>query len=356
MSVTKSAINAALSIIAGPGMANQLRRDIVTLSLLGVKPGIGANCTWNVKAAARTTAAPHAEGADFSSFSTDTRLQATLNWAEYAETAKLSGLSEAVAIAGGYAGGNLLMEELKDAVDSLAVKLGQHTYAGNHAASPTELAGAALAIDESDDNFAGIDTGDNTWWAAGEDTGGLTTFALSDLRTKLHRPVKDATGRNPGFVTTTGAIMDALQTRFDEAALTRHVQKISVNGVVIDTLATFGQEAVMLDGVPYLEDRHCTANTLYAWTPEYVEVRQLTRPVDPKTNVTEIAEAMKALTGVEIPMDQLAARIRSMNASNALMPRIDALARTGDARKFAVTVKAQLAWLRRNAFAKLTLS
>ena len=357
MSVTKAALSAALSLIAGPGITDQFRRDLVTLTLFGFEPGRGENCTWEVKGSGRNTAAAHAEGDDAESgdYSTHTRKRATLNWAEYWAHAKLSGLSEAVAANGGYAGGNLLMEEITDAIDELAVVLGQHAYSGNHAASPPQLAGAALAIDASDDNFAGIDTGDNTWWAAGEQTGTLATYTLADIRTKLFRPIKDATGRLPEFVTTTGAIMDTLMTRFDESALTE-ISRIRTAGGEFDIQATFGQRAVALDGVPFIEDRHCTAGTMYGWHSQFVKVRQLRKAVDQGATTAEVQAALKMLTGVDIPLPAVAEQLRAMNGQRGLVPNIEILGKTGDSRKVMITVKAQLAWKRRNAFAKLTLS
>lgn len=356
MTANVAAISAAVALITGPGITDQFRRDVMLLSLLGVAPGLGANCTWEVKSEARNTAGAHAEGADFSSFSTHGRLQATLNWAEYAETAKLTGKALAVAAGGGYVNNNLLMEEITDAVDSLAVKLGQHMYSGNHAATPPEIAGAALAIDASDDNFAGIDTGVNAWWASGEDSGSLLDFTLADIRTKLFRPVKNATGRLPEFVTAPGDIMDALMKRFDESALTEVTRVTTRGGGEFDIQAMFGQRAVALDGVPFIEDRHCTSGTLYAWHSQFVEIRQLRTPIDAGTNPAEIQAAIRALTGVDVAIPAIVAQIRAMNSARGLIPNVHQLARTGDAQKYDVTVKLQAAWKRRNAFAKLVLS
>ena len=65
---------------------------------------------------------------------------------------------------------------------------------------------------------------------------------------------------------------------------------------------------------------------------------------------------MKALTGVEIPLDMLEQEIKARQAAGRLMPTIVALSRTGDAVKFMVKIYAQLKWKRRNAFGKLVLT
>jgi len=356
--VTKAALSAALALLITDGVTDQFRRDVMLLPLLGVVPGQGENCTWTVKGSGRNTAAAHAEGDDAESgdYSTHTRLRGTLSWAEYWAHAKVSGLSMAVAANGGYANGGLLMEEITDAIDELAVKLGEHCYSGNHGATPPELAGAARAIDSSDDNFAGIDTGDNTWWAAGENTvASLANVTINDIRTKVFRPVKDATGRLPEFVTTTGTVFDVLASKIDEKSTVNIVRTVGA-GQDIDIAAQFGQRAIAIDGVPIIEDRHCTALTMYAWHSRFVKISQLRSPVDQGVTTAEIQAAIKMLTGVDVPLNQIEARIRALNNSPGLVPNVEALAKTGDSRKIMITVKAQMKWFRRNAFAKLTFS
>lgn len=354
--ITKAALSAGLNLLLGPGMTDQFRRDTVALTLIGAEPGAGENCVVNVKGDGRNTAGAHSEGEDVedADFSTHGRFKSTVNWGEYWALAKLSGLSEAVAANGGYVGGDVMQEELTDAIDELAVKLGAHVYSGNSGATPPQLAGAARFIDSSDDNFGGIDTGDNTWWSASEQT--ITgTPTLEGIRTKLFRPVKDATGRLPEFVTLDGTSWDAMQSLFDANGEVVHTITTTAAGTV-DIQASFGQTAYKLDGVPFVEDRHATASTLYAWQSRFVKIRQLRKPVDSGATPAEIQTVMKALTGVDISVDEVMARIRAVNQARGLMPMIEALAKTGDSRKFMVTVKAQLAWKRRNAFAKVLLA
>lgn len=355
--LTKAALSAALQLIMGPGIIDQFRRDIIALSLIGVEDGRGENCVVPIKGSGRTTAGAHSEGEDVedADYSTHTRLRSSLNWAEYWAHAKVTGLAAAVAAGGVSVGGDPMAEEITDAIDELAVKLGAHVYSGNQGASPTELAGAARAIDGSDDDFAGVDTGVYTWWKSGEDTTAASSLTMEDIRTKLFRPVKDATGKLPEFVTLDGTAFDAMQQLFDEHA--EVVTTVTTRGAgTVDVMASFGQTAYRLDGVPFIEDRHCTSSTLYAWNSQFVKFRQIRKPITDGTTPADIAAAMKALTGVDISVDEVMVLIRQRNQVRGIMPDIELLAKTGDSRKAMITVKGQLAWKRRNAFAKLGLT
>lgn len=354
---TAAAINAALSLILFGSPEMQFRTDVIGLALIGVEPGQGANCVVPVKIDGRNTAAPHAEGDDAESgdYSTHTRKQATTEWAEYWSFALVTGKAEAIAASGGYAGGNLIAEEVRDALNELSVKLGAHFYAGNHLATPPELAGAALAVDGSDDNFAGIDTGDYTSWKAGEATVASASLTVAWIRENLFRPVKNSTGRNPEYVTTTGALMDQLKALIGANA--EVVTTITTSGGgKVEIAQDFGATAIRIDGVPFVEDRHCTAGTMYAWGRDAVKFRQLRKPLDADATPAEIQQAILQLTNQDIPLSMVETMIRAMNGATTIVPTIEALAKTGDSRKFMIGVKGQLAWKRRNSLAKAVIT
>lgn len=355
---TASAISAALSLILFSAPERQFRTDVIALSLIGVEVGQGANCVVPIKIDGRNTAAAHAEGdtAESGDYSTHVRKQATLEWAEYWAHASVTGKSEAIAASGGYAGGgSLVMEEITDALTELGVKLGAHFYSGNHLATPPELAGAALAVDGSDDNFAGVDTGDYPSWKSGEATVASASLTVAWIRENLFRPVKDATGRNPEFCTTTGTLMDTLKALLGASAET--VTTITTNGAgKVEIEQSFGTTGIRIDGVPFIEDRQCSSGVIYAWGRDAVRFRQLRKPVDADATPAEIQQAMLQLTGTDVPISQIEATIRAMNESRAIIPNIEVLAKTGDSRKFMITVKGQLAWKRRNAMAKAIIT
>lgn len=353
--LNRADLSDAMSLIYQDNLVDQFRRDIVLLNLLKVVPGRNDSCVWPVKFEGRTAGGAYAEGADMADqdFDSHTRVQGMLPWAQYRKGAKVSGLAQAVVGAGGYAySGDVIDEELVDATDALAVEIGADLYAGNPGASPPELAGAALAIDGSAGTFAGIDSTTHGDWLAGEDTAVLADLTPAVIRTKLFRPVKDATGMDPEFVTVPGAIMDALKEVLGEKAETIQQVRTNARGGV-DIFAATGARAVSIDGVPFIEDRHCTAGTMYAWHSRFVEIRQVPA-VKNRRDPNRIVAAIRQLTGVDMDVSEVEARLRA--GSGVLTPAIEFLAQTGDATKAMVKVYAQLAWKRRNAFAKLTVT
>lgn len=354
--LTRADISAAISLILQDMMVDQFRRDLILPHLLVVKPGRGESLNWNPKFTGRTAGGAYAEGADMADgdFDSHERARATLQWAAYRAGAKISGLAMA-ASADGYAGaaemgGDLFDEELTDAIDKIALDLGTDFYAGDETASPVELAGAARAVDSTLTPFAGLAVGTYAEWVGGENSIATTALSFDQIRTKLFRPVKDASGRLPDFVTTTGTIMDAIKALFDDKA--EVVNEVRVNGVMIDIKKAAGAEAVMLDGVPFIEDRYCTASTLHAWTARDVEIIQLPAK-RPNRDPQRIVEAIKALTGADLTVNDVEMRLRR---GGVIVPTIEMLAQTGDAYKAMVKVYLQLKWRRRNSHAKLVLT
>ena len=350
MAATLTALSAAMSLIYMDRNTDQFRRDAPILAMLPIKTGSGKNCAWGAKIDGRTTAAAYAEGADAGSASTHTRVGAALNWAQYREIIQVSGLSAAAvaSLPGTHnAGSNdLWNEEMTDGIDALALKVAEDCYSGDPAASPVELAGAATAID-STGTFAGIDPATHASWAAGEATMALASISVATLRTNLHRPVKDATGRYPDMVTVPGNVFDKLL----ELSDAKNIDVINILGNDL-RVASLGARAISIDGVPYVEDRHCTANTAYAWSLRDVCIRQL--PALAPVGVAQVQAAIKQLTGAEVPLTDIETGLRRM--AGQLTPTIEVLAQNGDAYKAQIKVYCQLEWKTRNGFSKLAFT
>lgn len=355
--LARADISAAMSLILQDRMVDQFRRDLVLPHLLTVRNnGRNDALTWNPKFDGRTAGGAYAEGADMvdGDFDSHDRSRASLNWAQYRAGAKVSGL--AMSVAGeGYAGadmgnGDLFDEELGDAIDKVATDVGSDLYAGDPGASPVEIAGAALAIDGTAGTFAGLATATYPAWVAGEATAPAASLSFALLRDNLFRPVKNATGRNPDFVTCPGALFDDIKDLFEDKAET--VNEVRVRGELIDIRKAAGASAVMIDEVPFIEDRFCTASTFYAWTADHVEIVQLPSR-RPRRDPSRVVEAIKALTGVDVSPTEIEQRLRR---AGVVIPYIEFLAQTGDAYKAMVKVYVQLKWRSRNGHAKLSLT
>ena len=356
-----STISAVMNLVYGPGVTETLRRDSVLLNVIGARPMSNTTATWRVKIGARTTADAKAEGYDVQSsdYSTDTRLQGTLNWAHYEAYASITGTSQRIQAANtarqNSGMGSLIEEELRDAGNELAVKLSTHCYSGSEAASPVQLGGLARAVKGSV-SYAGIDPATYTTWVSGENTGSLSSFTLDNIRTGLFRPVLDATGRRPDIVLVPGALHDKISALIDPAqrVVMPFMAPIGPNGTPTQVnLASLGFTGFMLDGVPFVEDRHCTTNTMYAGLLDALEFQQ-TPPDWTSMDPGQIAGMVKEMTGKTVPVDVITQAIQA--STSRLTGQINALSKTGDSTKLQIVLDAQLCLKRRNAWAKLTLS
>jgi hypothetical protein len=349
--LSRAAIAAVLSLVFQDSMQDQFRRDVVLGNLLEVEDGKNENCTWTAKFDGRTAGGAYTEGADMADgdYDSHNRVRASLNWAEYRTGAKVSGLAQAVGSASGL--GDTIGDELVDAVDELALLLGAAMYAGDPTATPMELAGLAAAVDATAGTFAGLATATYADWVGSEQSLATASLSVKNLREKLFRPVKNATGMDPDVALCAGAVFDLIKDLLGEKAET--VQEISTARGRLDLTQIAGARAMIIDGVPFLEDRHCTANTIYGIHTRYLKIRQVPAAKS-RLDPTMLVGAMKALIGVDIDVTDIEARLRARKGR--LTPTIEVLAQTGDAYKFMVKWYGQLVIKRRNAHGKLTLT
>lgn len=353
--VTRADVAVAMSLILRDPMVDQFRRDSVMLNILAVRPGANAALTWNPKFTGRSAGGPYAEGADMSAgdYDSHVRAQAVLSWASYRAGAKVSGLAMAVTSNGNQyvVGGDLFDEELRDAVDKMAMDVSSDIYAGDPTASPVELAGAAIAIDGTAGTFAGLASATYAEWLASENTIATASLSKETIRQYLIRPVQNAARKRPDVITCPPSIFDTLIPLFDDKVDTTIILR-AANNERVDIALAAGARALNLDGTWIIEDRHCTASTLYAWSLDDVELQQVPAAT-PQRDPKRVAAAIKMLTGVDIEVEEVE---KMMRRGGAVAPTIEFLAQTGDAYQAMVKAYIQLKWRRRNSFAKLVLS
>lgn len=347
--------SAVMNLIYGDRAVKQFRTDLVLANLLAVDNDKNSTCTWPAKFFARSSAGPRNEGHDAvdGDFTHNDRLQATLAWAQYFGYAKVSGLSQALAAANGGPGIDVdaLEEEVDDALDELSQVVGADLYAGNVGASPIEFEGLARAVD-STGTYAGISQGAQADWASGENSIALASISVDNIRTQLHRPFKDATGKWPEFDVCPGNVWDAVAALFNDQ--TR--QNIAVDEVMtsarglVNLKAAGGFRAIMVDGVPLIEDKDCTANTMYSLHSRWLSIRQVPA-AGSSMHPSTMQRILKNLTGIDMPEDDVAEMMRS--TAGFLQPSIEALDKTGDNMKVMAKVYAQLRLTRRQAASKL---
>ena len=353
--LTLAGISAALNLVFQDPMADQFRRDVLLPNLLEVVPDKNDTITWPAKFDGRATAGARAEGHDTqdSDFSSHTRAKASLAVAEYFGYAKVSGLAQSVAAATGGAGGaDLLEEEVRDAIDEMAAAISADLYAGSVAASPTEIEGLARAVAASG-TYAGLAQGTYAAWASPVNTLAADALSVANLRAKLHRPFKDAAGVWPEFVICPGTLWDSVGALFDDqsrimvdSVYTRAKGEVKLRGAG-------GFRAIMVDGIPHIEDRHATASTFYALHSKDVTLRQVPA-AGSSMAPSAVQRALKDLTGVTLEVNDIATMLAK--GDRRLQPTIEALGKTGDNLKVMVKVYLQLRLRRRSSAAKLTLT
>jgi len=357
MALNLAAISAVLSVVYADRLADNIRRDCLLPNLLEVADDRNASCLWTGKFTNRSTAAAKAEGHDVSGgdFSTHNRRQLTLGWAQYYAYAQVSGLAQAVNTASAQGSPtelDALGEELIDAIDELAVLISSDTYAGSVSASPPELSGLAQAVHASGD-YAGLAVATEGEHASPTNTLATASLSVTNLREKLHRPFKDSCGMWPEFVVCPGEQWDAVCALFNDQ--TRNMVDVVTTMArgQVQLRATGGYRAVMVDGVPYIEDRHCTASSFYALHSRYLSYRQVPAATS-KYSAQQIAAAIKELVGVTLEEDVVAATLKRGGAR--LQPYVQLIGPTGDSMKAMVKWYGQLRLRRRGAASRLTLT
>lgn len=349
---TSGITSVVLSILQAEPIASQMNREVVALNLLDMAP-CGDPLSWPVKLRARTAAAAVAETATAPTPTSHARLTATLNVGEYSDTAGVTGRAEAAAAMAlnpmGIAGGrDLMADELKDAVLNVAEAIGNDFYAGN--GTTNNMAGLAIQIDSSDDNFAGIDTGVYTEWTSVENTGALASISFAMLRNTI-TGIRTLSGKRPNIALTTPTILDAIRALF--STFPGYVGAIPINGV--ERKLVSGARAIYCEDVWFVDDPRCTSGVIYFLNTDYIKLRFMPQFTSQTYAPEQIAAEIKRLTGETVRAEEAAMLVgRALNGG--IMPFIKRLGATGNQESNQVIVYPQIQMIRRNTHGKLVLS
>jgi hypothetical protein len=316
-----AAVSAALSLIYGLALTTQINSVAVLPYLLPVVRGVGQSCNWTVEFTGAANASAVADGTARSASDADaeTERPATLSWALYDKVTSVGDLVQAAAGSNfnpnsiGAIRGDLLVGKTVRQARRLALGIASGLYAGNETASPVQIAGAARAIDSSG-TFAGIDPGTYTEWVSIEQTGALSsvTFAVVDA---FIQAIYDACGEKPEFMTCPSNVWLALKALFVDYAppYVREFALARGGGATGEmpraVKLSAGMDAIEINGIPVVVDKWATANTLYAWNTNYVEIQQ----VDELASILDQgADAIQALfrnlagdSGIQLPREAI---------------------------------------------------
>lgn len=367
-----SDISAALSLYLRPKLETQINSVAVLPYLLPVVRGQGQNAAWTVEFSGASNAVASAEGVARSSSDADSEIEvaATLPWAQYDKVASVSDLSQAAAGSNinpesiGAMGRDLLLGRAANQVRRVALGIARDLYAGNPAATPPQLAGAATAI-ASSGALAGITPGSNPGqypeWVSVVDDWEWQEMSFQKIREFITK-IYDASGHLPEFITCGSTVFNAVRALYTdyEAHVVREISTARGGGSdsqdprVVKLGA--GMRAIEVDQVPFVLDRHATADTAYAWNTQFVEIQQL----DPLQSVLDqgeqgIQDLFRRLAGngrVQLPREQ----VEGMLARGpGLRPSIKILGDRGLSKEAVVHLWAQVVYKRRNALGKFSM-
>lgn len=294
----------------------------VLLRLLPIERGAGKNISWGIE----TTGAigeNFSDGADVSSYGTDTPDDAVLSWGLYRSNFRVTNLT--MAAAGSSAGPADYLapmgRSLENALRKLAKTINGVLYSG--AGTGTTIAGLATAIDNNN-TYATIDRSSVTAFRATEfDPGSATDPTFSQIRKDLY-DIRDACGEMPDIALCSSSVFLKLAALFDNNRQWQQAVTIETarGQVVLD--ASVGK--VQIEGCTFIADPDCTANKIYYLNSQYVRVIYL--PAASESSVVTDDMTMASMQDQFGPMP--------------LGVNIYPLARTGAARKVTCEVQLQL--------------
>jgi hypothetical protein len=239
-------------------VVRQMNRSVQFLKLVPIVTGQGKNCAWAVQTTG-SLAENYSEGADATNFGGDVQAQAILNWALYRANPHVTQLAMDAAATSYDPEGNkqAWARTLVDHSAELAVKINQECF--NGPGTGTRIAGLDEAICKNNNTYAGIDRTTNTYWQPTVvDPGSATAPTFTSLRDD-QRVIYETCGENTDLAFSSPAIFNYIGSLFDDTRRNVELANTARGGVKLD----FGFQALELDGMLFIKERHATASRIY---------------------------------------------------------------------------------------------
>jgi len=338
--VTLATVLNALASRFKSQLSNQINRASVLAQVLPVGAGTGKNIQW----VARTGSAlgsSIADGADVTVFNNDDKRPAVLQYGVYHDAFSITGK----ALAGARAAGNpeelasLFLDELGDSVERLASRLNIDFWSGD--GTGENMFGLLAAAGGLQDSgvYAGIDRAAVAQWQGNVlDNAGTGRALTFDVMREMRRTIYEASGEKPDLIVCSPALHEKYGRLF--GAERRYVDQIRMRGNTIRLDG--GYQVLEFDGIPVIEDKDCptesaTQHQMVFLNSRHVEIMQLADQSDRVNNGLSMAR----LGGT--PEEHMG------SGEFGLQARVQPLAITGDAYKFALYVYPQVCVKRPNA-------
>ena len=321
--VSVSVITSALATLFDDDVVNQINRAVVLGQILGVGEGTGKNIQWDVSTGTALAAgAVIADGADVSTFNNDAKTPANLDFGTYHDAFSITGKAMRAAANAGNPRqlAALFTEYMTDSMERLAFAVHDGIFNGDGSTDTIHgLHDATIPAIGDIGTYAGINRASITQFQ-GNVVDALGAGISFPLLRQLGRAIYVASGRRPDLYVTDPIQHEKLGNLFDSER--RFVQEVrTMKGVI--TLDG-GYNVLYHDGKPILEDIQHPAARISALNTSTVKIHQLPDSAD------EINGSVGMVTLGGTPEEQMGA------GKMGLVARIQPLAKTGDAHKFAL--------------------
>ena len=357
----------ALSVYLARPLTSAINFNSGLIHLLDSKVATGAQCTWTVEFSGQSNAVATAETATYTPSDSTSEIEklASLGFGKYEKHSAVSGKAERIAAAVPTPPGarslvgaknKLLMSRAERSYQRVVRGVASDIYAGVTGQNPEQIVGLAQAVD-STGTYAGLAQGTYSEWASVEDTVTTAALSISAVREKLILPIFNACGKYPTVLAAGSTIFLGLLNLLGSSS-DPYVRGIEVPGPggTVRKLAA-GTKAFMIDEIPVILDRDCTAGTIYGLNTEHLWFEQL--PTIQYGFSDE--EIMAALTMINpaaagLTDDQLIKIANAIRNPTGILPQFKLLGAVGDQEQVICTSYAQLVVELRNAHGKLAVT
>lgn len=321
-----AALNPALEQFIRKKVVKQYNRSHVTANLLRKEPGSGKNLAWDVSVGT-ATGQVFDEGQLIVDFNADRELLATLPWAEYGDSFKITGRAEDGAQFSKTELGNTWMFKLIQARERAAQKVNDDIWTGDGSnVGGQRLFGFSMASNgplSPTGTYAG--TLDRAAYPQTQGivlaNGGIPRAVTLSLIEYGFEQVFNASGSTPTWGITTSNIWRLLAEL--EGGSRRMLQEVYVRGQKL--IMSMGFHAVEVNGVPVFKDISVPTGHLAFFNEEYVAIEYL--PTAPSRVQRGKIMATIPLAGLPQEQDMTGA---PAGAGEALIANVIALPANGN--------------------------
>ena len=311
--VNLAAVASAIQAEFEPDITSQINRSGPLLRLLQTRPYRGQNITWDVRfgSASAGSGAAIAEGTDVSTFNTDTKVPAVLQYATMHEAFEVTGLALAAAANSSAPAAlvDLFAEEITSAAERLGKAIAEEIYSGTGSSNRMTGLGTSsgLALGTAG-TYAGLARGTYSQWASNVIANGGTARALSlSLMRQAMRETFIDCGERPDVIVCDPVQFDKYGSLFDTQK--NFVYEVRTMGGVIKLDGNY--RALEFDGRMIVEDINAPSGKMFFLNSRKVHIATLP-PVNPMGSNAEtmsapaVVDNMPAPTNIQVKVQPLA--------------------------------------------------